>query len=352
MLHGKSVLIFHPKLERLYFAIFFAFLILMLAMSVGWIPTVRWNQTWTKWIVAFVFFNSLHAMLTWVGILLLPELRSWAKTQLSPRRIPIIALLFLGISLAVTQIATKPESQFLSPMAPYLALLLLILVAMHNVGQTKGMAMLYNAGLRSLLVESEVPLAKRCEKNERWLFNILVAAVFLGLAVRESMDEYAIYIPDQTLAVCAGVAALAFLAIIINSMKYPKVSHSNKTLFSFTAVFHVLLTIYPAAFVFQRALHGVEYVFLAHRMAARSVITWRTSAVALAIGLMFAAGTAKAVSLYFGRAGSAATNPGVDITPVLIFGLWIEYVHYYIDSIMFRMTDADARRLVGPLLKT
>jgi hypothetical protein len=134
MLQGKSVFIFHPKLERLYFAIFFVILILMIAMSVGWIPTVRWTQSWTRWIVAFVFFNSLHTMLTWVGIFLLPELRSWAKTQLSPRRTPIFGLLLFGILLGVSQMATSADSGFFSPMAPYLGLMLLIWAAMHNVG--------------------------------------------------------------------------------------------------------------------------------------------------------------------------------------------------------------------------
>jgi hypothetical protein len=144
---------------------------------------------------------------------------------------------------------------------------------------------------------------------------------------------------------------VAFLAIIINSMKYPKVAQSNKTLFPFSSIFHVLLTISPAAFFFQRALHGVDYVFLAHRMAARSKISWQTSAVAIAVTLMFAAGVTKAMNMYYGRMGSSNTSLEFDITPVLIFGLWIECAHYYIDSIMFKMTDEDARRPVGPLLK-
>jgi hypothetical protein len=356
MFRKKSVFIFHPKLERLYFVIFFVFLILTIAMSVQWIPTVRWSQTWTRWIVAFVFFNSLHTMLTWIGIFLLPELRAWAKTQLSSRRIPIISILFVGIFLAVTQMVSQFSSAgtevntYLSPMTPYLSIMLLILAAMHNVGQTKGMSMLYNAGLRSRLGADEVPAAVDCERRERWFFNVLVGAVFLGLFCREVSDEYADYIPVQATTFLAAIAAIAFIAIILNSMKYPKVSESNKTLFSFTSVFHVLLTISPASFVFQRALHGVEYVFLAQKMAARSKISWKASAVAAAVVLMFVAVATKVANIYYMKTGTS-TAIGFDITAIVVLGLWVEYAHYYIDSIMFRMTDEDARRFVGPLLK-
>lgn len=356
MLREKSVFIFHPKLERLYFAIFFIFLILTVAMSYRWIPTVRWNQTWTRWIVAFVFFNSLHTMLTWIGIFLLPELRAWAKTQLSSRRIPIVSILLVGIFLAVTQMVPSLSAEgseatsFLSPLTPYLSIMLLILAAMHNVGQTKGMSMLYNAGLRSRLGAEEVPAAIKCERRERWLFNVLVGAVFLGLVCREVSDEYAAYIPIYATTYLAAISAIAFIAIILNSMKYPKVSDSNKTLFSFTSVFHVLLPISPASFVFQRALHGVEYVFLAQKMAARSKISWKASAVAVAIVLMLVAVTTKVTSMYYLKRDSSAAM-GFDITAIVVLGLWVEYAHYYIDSIMFRMTDEDARRFVGPLLK-
>lgn len=348
MPHEKSVFVFHPKLEKAYFAIFFVFLGLIVAMSARWLPHIGWNKQWTSWIVGFVFFNTLHTMLTWIGIFLLPELRGWAKTQISARRWPVVSMIMAAILLGVIYMVWSLP--ILQPISQYLALVLFIFAAMHNIGQTKGIALLYNARLRSQTRSEDRAISLQCEHRERWLYNALVVTVFLGLVcLKFSSGTYG-DIAAQGVLVFVLLGGCTFIAIVLNSRRFPNVSTSNKTLFSFTSIFHILWPLSPAAVAFQRSLHGLEYVFLAHQMASRSKFTWRFGVAAIAVVFGLLAVVGGVANIYWRKVGDPSVAMNFDATPILLFGLWIEYSHYYIDSIMFRMTDESSRRFVGPLL--
>lgn len=331
-------------------------------MDLGWLPTVSWRQVWTRWIVGIIFFNSLHTMLTWVGILVLPELRSWAKTQLVPKRGPIVLMIFVGIFLAVFRRVTGAEQ--LADFGPFLAVALLILIAAHNVGQTKGLSMLYNWGLRQQLSENELVTQIRCERRERWFFNVLVLSVAAGLFLesvipsnREVLDAEAIrefipFVGQQFVFGAVIIAAIAFVGLMVNVFLFPRVSRSHKALFSTTAIFHVLLFISPAAFVFQRALHGIEYLFLAIGASSNSKLKWRMGSIGLAATMMIAAVSLKVAMMFHGSSTNPFAKMGIDLTTIVMVGIWIEFTHYYIDSVMFRFSDYGTRKLVGPLLQS
>jgi hypothetical protein len=336
--------IFSPKMDRIYFAIHGIFLILTILMALGQIPSVRWDQVTVRFIATIIFFNGLHTILTWFGIFALPEGREWARrnwesnaTQFRIRRWLMISILFgLGWYFLAHDVFESVSME----MKLVFSLALFVLSGVHNVGQTKGLALLqtHRLGVRDVNA-----------KWERNILNVLVLVVFLGSARIFMPPVFKQHIPAWWDFAAVFIGCVLVVALIVVTFRFERHIRSKKFWFASTAIYHPLLLISPPAFVFQRALHGVEYLFLSLRIAHNSRVEWRSLHGVVLVALLLLTAATKIVVL--------RSLVGMDliqkeyVSSLMAVGLWIEYTHYYLDSVLFRFKDPIVQEVIGPLLR-
>lgn len=341
---NNSHAIFSPKLDRIYFAIHGIFLILTILMALGLLPSVGWDQVTVRFVVSIFFFNGLHTVLTWFGLFALPEGRHWIKRQWQSRNSKNGLRIWLVISIIFGLGWYFLETRFLKNLPPEstltFSLVLFVLAAFHNIGQTKGLA---------LMQTQKLGTRDKVASWERYLYNALVLVIVFGSIRLMANPFFGQKIPiwwDLSALVLGG---LLTIALIVIAFRLEKSFRSKKFWFASTTVYHPLLLLSPAAFVFQRALHGTEYLFLSISMARKSKMRWNSRLGLLLVTLLILTALTK-IKLY-------KTLTGFELLPrdlihgFAIMGLWIEYTHYYLDSILFRFQDPIVRETIGPLIK-
>ena len=109
----------------------------------------------------------------------------------------------------------------------------------------------------------------------------------------------------------------------------------------------------PVAGLGVRATHGSEYLMIFRRLVQSSSIDasrkrrvyWATGAVAATYAILFALLWPVAVRELTG------VNPATALLGVALFGTFVvRFVHYYMDSLLYRMSDPFTRSVVGPLI--
>ncbi len=313
-------------------------------MSLGKVPSVSWDQVTVRFIASIIFFNSLHTVLTWFGIFALPEGREWAKRSLASgatrfriRRCLMLSIIF---GIGVYFIAKEAFESISIETKLVFSLALFVLAGLHNVGQTKGLALLqtHKLGFRG-----------NKAKWERYILNSLVAVVFLGSARIFAPPFYKQLLPAWWAMAAALIGCFLIVALVVVTFHFERNVWSKKLWFASTAVYHPLLLISPPAFVFQRALHGIEYLFLSFRITHNSRVQWNiVLGLALAGVLVFAAAIK---ILHLSKLSGFDVVSKNYFNYFFAFGLWIEYTHYYLDSVLFRFKDPNVQELIGPLLR-
>jgi hypothetical protein len=341
--------LFTSRLDKVYFTIHGVFLSLLLLMSFGFIPVLQWNNFGVRLVVATIFFSSFHTGLSWPGLLLLPEMRQWARAQWNSegRFGKLRRWLFLSLLAFITYAVL--EVYFLKSvsveMERTLLLFLLIRRAVHNVGQTKGLTFMLTA--RNAKSQLSV-------KWERLIFKGFIFVMALGAIRFVSRSEsqsvfWNSLLPARWELYCFVPGAILFGALMLVVYRQENTVRTKKFWFATTAIYYPLLLFSPAAFAFQRALHGIEYLFLAFRMSDRSkikftAVSWAVIAAPLLLILIALAELIRRVHPFF-ESVYISSFPFVTFT-----ALWIEFTHYYLDSIMFRFQDPIVRETIGPLV--
>lgn len=342
---NASATLFSPRLDAIYFALHAVFFILTIAMAVGVLPSVSWEQPTVRIVVAFIFFNALHTVLTWLGLFLLPEARSLVKAQWKSEgasgrlRRWIVLTVMAGVTWTVAEVfvfkSHAPEIRIT------LSLVLVVLASFHNVGQTKGLA---------LMQTHQIQGDKKIAHWERRFFDLFVIAIFLGGLKLMLSKHLKGFLPSWWNTAWLVVGSAVFLALIVLAFRYQRSFRSKKFWFSTTAIYHPLLLLSPAAFVFQRALHGVEYLFLSIGMTKRSSVKWGLGAWTLLLVALFLTGLSK-VAILKTAFPIKQYMTAEWIRAFVFFGVWVEFTHYYLDSILFRFQDPSVREHIGPLLR-
>lgn len=340
----SRVYLFKPRYERVYLSLVIFSLLFCIANLTTGFGSESLKANWLKFFVYFICFNFLHVILTFVGLLFLPEMRSWLRHQFSPSR-----FFFFGSVITIIcyiAVVRVPNIDSTALRGELVIGIYSLLVSLHNISQTKGLSLLLNRLVRSGLSKDQIKQSEKVESFERITFNGMLASSLsfaLLIAIRPTAitSEIAILV-----SVFTGFLAIA---IIANSFRYPEAFRSNKVYFLLGTLIYAFIPIMPLALLMNRALHGCEYVFLADRMASNSKVKWNRYSIALAVAIIVLAAIMRAFDTRF-VPESFHLMPIQWIGPLISLTVALEYMHYYLDGIIFRFSDPAVRANIGPLI--
>ena len=341
---SRRVHIFRPHYERFYLGLMAFGLLFCTASLVTGFGKESLGIDRIGVLVFFIGFNYQHLILTFVGLAVLPEMRKWLRHQFSMPRFfffgsVVAVILYIGAVRFSNIDRTEISGQIL--ISIYVGL-----IAIHTLSQTKGLSLLYNRLLKPNLTPLESEKARRVEILERICFNGMLVIFFLYWIVKILKPELMGEGSSQYFAIAIGSLSIV---IVLNSARYPAVFRSNKVYFLFGALLYGLVPILPVANVVNRALHGCEYVFLADRMMANSKVKWQRATLLLATVPLFLSAILFSLNVRY-NPSVVQLIPRNWIGPIVSIGLWFEYLHYYLDAVMFRFSDPVVRANIGPLL--
>lgn len=339
--NSGKLYIFRPRYERAYFVVLAFFLAIAAAASFDLFKMPSFKDRWVQLAVIFLLFSYLHTLLTFLGIIFVPELRAWFRELLKPRRLAVFAFIVGVIFYTSWEGLRSLDKQEMS--GAVLSSIFMLLISAHNLGQTKGLSLMYNRYLRPRLSELEMAKQLKVERVERWIFNVLLAKIaFIAIAL-PVLRNHMQYIWGLHL-----LFIILSLALVINSLRYPQLFKTNKFYYLQSIWLYALVPLMPGALVLQMGLHGVEYVMLGDVVLRRSKmrLTKRWLYLAVFILVFFSLLKGFDAKLFSGNDG--ALDRRFTSALVILF-VFLEYLHYYVDSLMFRFKDPYVRENIAPL---
>jgi len=312
-----------------------------------------------------LFLDSVHILFTFTLMLSSPELRAWnaapgarAKTGwmkgLSPWARTFVIAIALGIVIYLLKAA--PYVSTLKGMATMWLFLELLGPAHHTLAQMRGISLVYNSTLKKNIEfsASEKTQALRCEKLERLFFNLLLAGeIFYWIPTIFGMDKLEVPGMD-TIRFVGGILAVgSATALVVNSLYFPHQEKSRKFAFIFRVLLFPLKMLSIVGGIFVRAAHGTEYLIIFRKMAKSSNMPkpkkkhlfMMTIGVSLAYLIPYVLTWPNVVKDVIGYSVSDS------IFAAAIVGTFtLRFTHYYLDAVMFKMSDPTTRLAVSPLL--
>lgn len=201
---------------------------------------------------------------------------------------------------------------------------------------------MYNRRIRERLTPEQLVVQAKVEFAERWLFALLTAIIVL----RAVNHTYYINILGGYLR---WIFFSGILAIILNSLRYPRIFQSGKFVFMQSLWCFVFPMFASGTVALQLALQGIEYVLISERMIKKSKPEMTRFWIVFGMGFMLAFALFGAIDPKMFRETSSILPSGM-VPWVIAISLWIEYFHYYVDSQIFRFKDPYVRANVGALL--
>jgi hypothetical protein len=314
-----------------------------------------------------IFVDSIHIMFTFVLLASLPELQQWARNPetrerrgwlkgLGPTARSIIITLALGAVIYFMKVS--PATSTLKGMATTLLFLELLGPAQHTMAQMKGISLCYNSSLRRRFEfsDAEKAQAAKCERLERFFFtSLLWGEVMYWIPTIFELDKIELPVVDDIAYAGGAIAVASAAAIIVNAYYYPRHEESRKLAFIARVMLFPLKMLTTIGGIALRAAHGTEYLVIFRRMVKGSRITdakrkrifWTTIGLSLLYTIPFCLTWPQGFGQLTGMTISER------LLAWAIFGTFIlRFLHYYVDSILYRMSDAPTRAAVSPLLTT
>jgi hypothetical protein len=316
-------------------------------------------------LTTLIFMDSVHIIFTFVLILSTPELRAWSQAEgtraktgwmkgLKPWARTLVVAVLLGAVIYILRV--YPETSTLRGMATIWLFLELLGPAHHTLSQMRGISFVYNSTIKKSFqfTDAEMQLALRCEKLERILFNaLLVGEIIYWLPEIFSMDH--IEIPNiEALEIIGGSLSIASAAaLVLNALYFPKQEHSNKFAFLFRVVLFPLKMLSIVGGIFVRAAHGTEYLVIFRKMVKSSNIPAPKKTKVFVITALVSAIYAIPYLLTWPDAitDMSGFRPSDTLLAYALCGTFIlRFAHYYLDSVLYKMSDSTTRSSVAPLL--
>jgi hypothetical protein len=327
---------------------------------------------WNRFLSETLGLNLIHNAFS-LGILLLPEFRDWLRTKsLATKSFDSARNWILSVLVIILVVQAKRWFQ-LERFGPFAASLqngypevmslgnfaslgfkfgLLYIVLAHATWQTYGLSLVYNREAKAHLplTAEELEKFKTVEWWERLFSRIhsyLVPIIVVFYAE--------ILVSSWRWPTVAATSALVAIQIYLCRL-YPLAHRSNKTFYQLRLVLWPLALVSPMALMGIACTHGTEYWCVFEKMVRRSRIerpsfsVWMpTLYLSLLVGFL---GVFKDYNSG-GLPNLAHLWPTLprDVRLVLAsFSGTITLVHYFIDSRIFRFSDLNTRKFIGPLL--
>jgi len=304
---------------------------------------------------SIIFLDGLHVTYTFILMWGLKELRQWTKDG-------GVALMGRFVAVAVALAVVFYFLRF-SPLTHNLPMIIVMFYffeamgpAQHTMAQMRGISFCYHSAIRKTdgLDKNESKDALLIEQREKKYFRFLLAGdVFASIPYVLSNTK--ITFPGMYAVHKIGLVFMIFsaLGLLLNAKLYPKQKRTKKMAYLSRVLLFPIRTLIPPAGLVVRACHGTEYLVILRQMTKNSesyTLSGKKVFVATAlVSVLYAV----AFVMTFPKMLSAEFNLHEThkiFFYLLMFHLVVRYLHYYMDAVLYRMSDARTRTVVGPLL--
>lgn len=349
------VSIFSNRLEKFNLGIGI-FVVILSVFSLFLLPAKDYRSFHTPY-VGFLFkiallsltHNSFNFMLPLVS----PEVRHWWKDSshlgLSTNKFMTLLFAFFFVTIfTLFKLIRVPEYR-LTAMYAFI-FLGLVLEGYHNLGQMYGFSRIYDQRTVELFGSSRKPIFLRFQ---RLAFTALLTLTLLGL----SLSRLPLHLnPDLKLLLARTLftlsVALVFLILVLARFE-PHGSRSNKPLY-LVRLFVFAFLAYGDPFIINLYffVHSTEYTLLIFSMIRNSQQDWsgKTWILASSIPLFFVTVALTRFEVLGRPLARLMPNylPLLMVLSAISFSL--TFCHFFLDRLMFRMQDFQARRWIAPLI--
>jgi hypothetical protein len=318
-----------------------------------------------QYLSSIIFLDSVHIVFTFVLMATLPEMREWSKSKETREKTgwfkglgPLARFAVMGTILGVIiwVIKVNPSTSTLFGMASVWLFFELLGPSHHTVSQMRGISFCYNSALRKKFKfsDEQKAMASKSEKMEKLFFNMLLASELLyWFPEIFRADKYIIPGIDSFQLIGASLAISAAVALVVNGLYFPSQDKSKKALFLTRGFLFPLKMLSIISALAIRATHGMEYLIVFRKMVRSSQISKpKKSRVFLIAGIVSAAYvipfTVMGYGFLYKMTGFQASERMIAAAVIGTFIL--RYTHFYMDSVMFKMSDSATRAAVAPLL--
>lgn len=344
--------IFNSRDENLNLQLSFFFLALF-----GWELISRYNfnpfeiNVGTS-IAKILLLNQGHIAFTFLLFLYSPNVRSWysqkkqTEKSFQWRALAVFALSFCILYYWLRFIRTSMELKFMYyPMAAGIVAIGLH----HKATQCFGLSLLYNRQVEKLVTIStdEQKKIRYLENWERWLLRAMIVFVCAAAFCKFTFPDERIAVSILSMLSFVATAALTYVV-----WKYPFGKQSNKRQFCLRYLFFPFAIVSVIPLIALSALHGIEYLFVTKKMQQASAHKTKTKdhVVMIAIVMLF---TFIALPDYqtlgwWMRPQLLAHTALLDV--LMIVSASCGFLHFHMDSLMFKMRDPISRQYLAPLL--
>ncbi len=316
-------------------------------------------------LTGLIFIDGVHVIFTFVMLLSLPELKQWAASEQTRGKAgwskglgPWARFGWIALALGVIFFLLKvsPNTSTLRGMATTWLLLELVGPAQHTIAQMRGISFLYNASVRKSvqLNDAEKEQAIRCEKMERFFFNLLLAGeIMYWIPDIFGLDRLQIPCISDVHFVGGVMSVASCAGLLVNAYYFPRHEKTKKLAFLFRVVLFPLKMLTTIGGISLRAAHGTEYLTIFRGMvksskttpAKKTKIFVITTAVSAVYAILFCLTWPIAV-----RELTGFSEPKLLLAWAMLGAFIIRFTHYYMDSVVYKMSDPATRAAVAPLL--
>ena len=307
---------------------------------------LSWQDASVHFVADMITLHSLHVVLTYACLLTMPECKSWLREKTTGRSwafwagsSSVVALLFVLLILGGAHLGKANAVNW--QMSILLFSLRAFAASLHGLGQVKGISLMMN---RRLTENSRTCVLEPLEKTGfQMMFNFLwmakIAVVFKAFRLWPMIPIY------ETLFL--GSLLAAFVILVVSTM-YGHIDGWLKFLFLSRVLLYPLGLVSGAAAIGTMVNHGIEYYLIQKNMLANSRISSTQRRTFVILTVVF---SALWVAGKFQNYIVVSEYRGPFLVTLAAFVYIFDYVHYYLDRVMFRMRDPVARSNIAPLLR-
>jgi hypothetical protein len=304
-------------------------------------------------ITGVIFLDGVHIVFSLVLFAGLPELRNWDREK-SFRPILQIIGAATGFVILFYFLKVNPMTATLTGVAATFLILDIVGPAQHTVAQMKGISLCFNSSIHMAVALNEVEKKNAAlnDRIERLLFGALLASEIL-YNVPNFFTAGHLGFPEMDRIKAFGriLAIASASGLVINAFYFPYREQTRKVSYLCRTFLFALKNLTPVGLITLRAAHGSEYLSIFRRMVQGSKISREKRIAIYTTTIILSAGVAVMLCSYMvpNLIRADEWSPSV-LTGILVSMFALRYTHYFMDSIMFKMSDPLTRANMGPLL--